>query len=204
MIYHLEGLTPPKGDMYDIGLWSTPAEYDRMRPIVKEFFNAIVNDEHGRYVLPKEHKKILGITRAQLMKLIQQKHAPIAHRFESGYGLTLQYEDSKIAEQVLMDLLSQNIVCLPIHDSFIVQSQERAKLEKAMAAAYKKRFGSAIDMKPTFQFDKYDNGVRKYEVQHNLPLGSNGKVDHSAMFKMFNDSIHAKYVQSHRLATGRP
>ena len=204
MIYHLEGLTPPKGDMYDIGLWSTPAEYDRMRPIVKEFFNAIVNDEHGRYVLPKEHKKILGITRVQLMKLIQQKHAPIAHRFESGYGLTLQYEDSKIAEQVLMDLLSQNIVCLPIHDSFIVQSQERAKLEKAMAAAYKKRFGSAIDMKPTFQFDKYDNGVRKYEVQHNLPLGSNGKVDHSAMFKMFNDSIHAKYVQSHRLATGRP
>jgi hypothetical protein len=103
-----------------------------------------------------------------------------------------------------MDLLSQDIVCLPIHDSFIVQSLEHPKLEKAMASAYKKRFGSAIDMKATFQFDEDANGVCKYPVQHNLPLGSNGKVDHSAMFAMFADSIHAKYVQSHRLATGRP
>ena len=204
MLYHLEGLEPPEGDMYDLGLWSTDAERDLKRPIVKEFFNAIVNDEYGRYVLPKEHKMALGISSSKLLDLIKKKHAPIAHRFESGYGLTLQYEDSQIAEQVLMDLLNQGIVCLPIHDSFIVQSIERTTLEKAMTKAYKMRFGSAVDIKATFQFDVDSKGNRKYEVQNPLPFGADEKVDHPAMFAMYADSIHAKYVQSHRLATGRP
>lgn len=204
MLYHLEGLEPPEGDMYDIGLWSTDAEKDVKRPIIKEFFNAIINDENGRYVLPKDHKKTLGISSSKLLKLIKEKHAPIAHRFESGYGLTLQYEDSQIAEQVLVDLFSQGIVCLPIHDSFIVQSLERAALERAMTKAYKRRFGSAIDMKATFQFDVNSDGKRKYEVQHPLPVTADERVDHPALFAMFADSIHAKYVQSHRLATGRP
>lgn len=204
MLYHLEGLKPPEGDMYDIGLWSTNAEKDVKRPIIKEFFNAIINDENGRYVLPKEHKKILGISSSKLLKLIKEKHASIAHRFESGYGLTLQYEDSQIAEQVLMDLFSQGIVCLPIHDSFIVQSTQRAKLERAMTKAYKQRFGSAVDMKATFQFDEDSDGKRKYAVQNPLPFTAEGRVDHPALFAMFADSIHGKYVQSHRLATGRP
>lgn len=204
MLYHLEGLEPPEGDMYDLGLWSTEAEREIKRPIIKEFFNAIVNDENGRYVLPKEHKQTLGISTGRLLSLIKKKHALIAHRFESGYGLTLQYEDSQIAQQVLMDLLNQGVVCLPIHDSFIVQSVERAKLEKAMARAYKDRFGSAVDMKATFQFDVDSGGKRKYDVQNLLPFDANGKVDHSAMFAMYADSIHAKYIQSHRLATGHP
>jgi hypothetical protein len=204
MLYHLEGLEPPQGDMYDLGLWSTDAERDLKRPIIKEFFNAIVNDEYGRYVLPKEHKKALGISSSKLLYLIKKKHAPIAHRFASGYGLTLQYEDSQIAEQVLMDLLKQDVVCLPIHDSFIVQSMDKPKLEKAMKRAYKDRFGSAIDMKATFQFDVDAKGKRKYEVQNPLPYDADEKVDRPAMFAMYADSIHAKYVQSHRLATGRP
>lgn len=204
MLYHLEGLEPPHGDMYDIGLWTTDAQKDIRRPIVKEFFNAIINDENGRYVLPKEHKKSLGITSSNLLKLIKKKHAPIAHRFESGYGLTLQYEDSQIAEQVLVDLQKQGIVCLPIHDSFIVQSINRSELERAMIKAYRNRFGSAIDMKATFQFDEDTIGKRKYDVQHPVPITANGRVDHPALFAMYADSIHGKYVQSHRLATGRP
>jgi len=81
---------------------------------------------------------------------------------------------------------------------------DQPKLEKAMKRVYKDRFGSAIDMKATFQFDVDAKGKRKYEVQNPLPYDADEKVDRPAMFAMYADSIHAKYVQSHRLATGRP
>ena len=66
MMYHLEGLKPPAGDMYDIGVWSSPEEMEVKRPIIKEFFNAIVNDEYGGYKMPKSSRKIIGLSNKQL------------------------------------------------------------------------------------------------------------------------------------------
>ena len=50
---------------------------------------------------------------------IQQYHEPIAHNFYKGIGLELQALDSQIVEKVLLDLIEQNTIALPVHDSFL-------------------------------------------------------------------------------------
>jgi len=196
MMYHLEKLDPPEGDMYDIGVWKSSKERDQKRPIVKEFFNAIVNDEYGEYKMSKDQKSILGLSNKQLRDKLSKKHHLIAHRFNSGYGLTLQYEDSKIAETVMLGLLEQGIACLPMHDSFIVQATERKNVEAAMNEAYKERFGVEIDLKSSFLFDGDDMGKRKHSVEFPLPFKEDGNVDQRALFKMHEDSIHNQYSYS--------
>jgi len=198
MMYHLSGQTPPEGDMYDIGIWKTPKESERKRPIVKEFFNAIVNDEYGVYRMSKEDKGCLGMSNSQLRKKIADKHSLIKDKFDSGYGLTLQYEDSKIAERVLLLLLKQDIACLPVHDSFIVQATERASVIAAMSQAYKERFGVEIDLKSTFLFDKDETEERKHSVEFPIPFDSLGNVDQQALFRMHEESIHNQYCNSWR------
>jgi hypothetical protein len=201
MMYHLDGLTPPDGDMYDIGIWKTEAEKERKRPIVKEFFNAIVNDEFGDYKMPNESKRVLGMSNKELRERITHKHPDITHRFNSGYGLTLQYEDSKIAERVMLLLLEQDIACLPMHDSFIVQATERSKVVKAMNQAYKERFSVAVDLKSTFLFDNDEAGKRKHSVEFPIPFDATGNVDHSTLFRMHEESIHNQYCNSWRASS---
>ena len=201
MMYHLDGLTPPDGDMYDIGIWKTEAEKERKRPIVKEFFNAIVNDEFGDYKMPNESKKILGMSNKELRERITHKHPSIAHRFNSGFGLTLQFEDSKIAERVMLLLLEQGIACLPMHDSFIVQATERSKVVEAMNQAYKERFGVAVGLKSTFLFDNDESGKRKHSVEFPIPFDASGDMDHLTLFRMHEESIHNQYCNSWRASS---
>jgi len=200
MMYHLAGLEPPEGDMYDIGIWKSSQEMASKRPIIKEFFNAIVNDEYGEYKMSKEQRRLLGLTDKQLRDKLNQKHHQIANRFNSGYGLTLQHEDSNLAEAVMLALFEQGIACLPMHDSFIVQFTEHNRLMKAMKKAYKDRFGVDIGTKSTFQFDKDASGKHKYSVEMPLPFDERGNVDQEALFKMQRESIHGKYYYSWRVS----
>ena len=70
-----------------------------------------------------------------------KKHDDIEKYFNTGIGKILQYEESRIAEKILIELTNKNIVCLPIHDSFIVTESNEQELVKAMIKAYKKVVG---------------------------------------------------------------
>ena len=203
MMYHLEGLKPPAGDMYDIGVWSCPEEMEVKRPIIKEFFNAIVNDEYGEYKMPKSSRKIIGLSNKQLRAKIAQKHPQIAHNFNSGYGLTLQYEDSMIAERVMLLLLKQDITCLPVHDSFIVQVFHEKELVHAMNQAYFERFSESIKRKSKFLYNRGPDGSRLYSIEFPLLFQVNGEVDKLALYKMHEESIHNRYVNSRRSTSSK-
>ena len=71
------------------------------------------------------------------------------HAGSIGIGKILQYEESRIAERVLIELTDKNIVCLPIHDSFIVAESNEKELVNAMTNAYKQvvGFNPLIDKK---------------------------------------------------------
>ena len=161
-----------------------------------------MNDEYGDYKMSKDQKSTLGLSNKQLRDRLNNKHHQICHRFNSGYGLTLQYEDSKIAERVILLLLEQDIACLPMHDSFIVQATERSKVVAAMTQAYRERFGVAIDLKSTFLFDNDDEGRRKHPVEFLTPFDVTGNVDHSALFQIQRESLHNQYCYSW-LASGQ-
>ncbi len=202
MIYHLEELTPPNGDMYDIGIWATEQQKKIKRPLIKKFFNAIINDESGNYRMSKEDLNIIGMTNKQLRDLIYQKHHQIKHRFNSGYGLKLQYEDSQIAERVMLILMEQKITCLPIHDSFIVPYMHKSELVEAMIRVYKEKFGKDVSTKSTFLFDLDENGTPIYQPEFPMPMmkmnlsNEIAHLDRNALYKMHEDSIHNSFCNS--------
>jgi hypothetical protein len=197
MLYHVEGLDPPAGDMYDIGLWKTEHEKSLKRPLVKEFFNASINDEYGRFKLTPSELSMLGATHADLVKRIMKKHAPIAHRLNSGYGLQLQFIDSQIAERVMLLLMEQHKICLPVHDSFIGLLTQRNAIIQAMETAYFERFGKPIQLDGKDLFMADNAGNPQYVRQFPVPFDSNGELDRARMHQEHSGSIHGQYVRSY-------
>lgn len=192
MLYHIEGKQPPTEDPYNIGLWKEGEFTKQKRDIVKKIVNAMINDEFGDYKPTKKQKHILGIKSASKFKRqITEFHHEISHRFNSGYGLKLQYLDSQLAVEIMTRMNKMNITVLPVHDSFIVGFQDVNPLMQTMAAAYKERFGFDINMKSKYLYDEKHTDHKRV---HPLPFKPNGKVDHQKMFKMMGESIHNQYV----------
>ena len=78
---------------------------------------------------------------SMLIERFRGVHQPIQDFLFSGIGLKLQNRDSKITEVILMRLLKQNIPCLPVHDSYIVETRYKDALEQAMVEEYEKIMG---------------------------------------------------------------
>jgi len=77
----------------------------------------------------------------QMIERFREAHQPIADFLFSGIGLKLQNRDSRITEAILMRLMKHNIPCLPVHDSYIVETRYRGALEQAMVEEYEKIMG---------------------------------------------------------------
>ena len=70
---------------------------------------------------------------AHLVAAIEEAHSAIKDCFYNpGFGMTLQNTDSWIAERVMKKLMEQGVVCLPVHDSFIVSKNHEEDLRCAM------------------------------------------------------------------------
>ena len=79
-----------------------------------------------------------------VMHLIKEVYYDFRHLFcnEDSFGLRLQNHDSELATDVITTLLDNGVVCLPVHDSFIVKMQDRKLLEDTMAECFRERFGT--------------------------------------------------------------
>ena len=133
IIYALAGhAMDPEVDPYDIGLEDWSGRSDNRRSSIKKIINALINDEDGVYVIPKKALKLLKVTEDEFKLLLAKKHPLIAKELNSGIGLKTQYIDSQIAEAVMLDLLKEDVVVLPVHDSFIVPAGYPSALEASM------------------------------------------------------------------------
>ena len=79
--------------------------------------------------------------------MIMLTHNKIDKYFYTGIGVRLQYRDSKIAERILKHFTRKKIVCLCIHDSFIVQEQYKDELIEVMKREYKREMGFDCELK---------------------------------------------------------
>ena len=137
LIYASQGVTvPPDVDLYDIGLPDWQGSIDPRRKVLKKFLNALLNDESGRFKLDSSEVLLIGMSHDKLQTLMRHKHAEIEHLFNTGVGLDAQFVDSEIAMNVMQRLMDDEILVLPIHDSFIVRNGNRAELQDAMHEAY--------------------------------------------------------------------
>ena len=121
-----------ENDPYDIGLEHWGGRGDKRRSHIKKIINALINDEDGVYVIPKKALKLLNVSEEQFKSLLTNKHPLIAEQLSNVVGQKAQYIDSQITEAVVLDLLKEDIVVLPVHDSFIVPSAYQSALEASI------------------------------------------------------------------------
>jgi len=193
LLYLEQGLKPPGGDLYDLNIRVKGLPYDledecykAIRGVIKKYLNALINDENGFYKLPKSDQEIIGIDTKKLRELVINKHPLIQDSLGIGKGLSFQYFDSQVAEKVMLTLLKKNIVCLPIHDSFICQIHHAEALYESMMKCYEEVFNDQPKIK---------QGIR-YKSDFHVIFLENGEVDRQAIMEQHTKSIHNTFFQS--------
>lgn len=68
-----------------------------------------------------------------VLTAVENHHQQIAVAFYSGAGLRLQWQDSELMMRIERRCLSQGIIALPVHDSFIAQrAHASARVQEIM------------------------------------------------------------------------
>ncbi|TGU71032.1 hypothetical protein E4633_11820 [Geomonas terrae] len=151
ILYIIEGLPVPEDDVYRVCDLPNSA-----RKPLKRIFNILLNSKNMNGAIKAAKDMILeegytdlfaNVSIKSVISAFQEKHAPIRKYILSGFGIKLQYIDSKIAEGIMLNLGRQGIVALGIHDSFIVQRKYKEELLYVMAEEVNKQFGKTIRCK---------------------------------------------------------
>ena len=113
------------------------------RDVVKQAFNAMFQSSTTLDRKPDgiELDKI-SMSWKELKEAILNAHKPIKDYFFRGLGNRLQFEDSIIAESIMLHFVKMDAPALPIHDSFIMHHgfSTYGELEEAMRKAFHERF----------------------------------------------------------------
>jgi hypothetical protein len=75
-----------------------------------------------------------------LLDKFKEIHKLIAKFFHCGIGTRLQWTDSILMNNILLELIRNNVIGLPIHDSVIVKKRFRDILKYIMREEYLKMF----------------------------------------------------------------
>lgn len=177
MLYALRNIEYPKGkDPYDLGLQDWLGKEDSRRKVIKKAFNAIINDEERTYKLEKKDEALLGLSNDELHEKLKSTHPKIYQEIKSDIGLRLQKLDSDIAEDVLLQLTSLSIPCLPVHDSFIVTASNELLLIDLLKKTFRKhlRVDIKVDVdvvKSRESFGVPNESIRTIDTQEDIYSG---------------------------------
>lgn len=150
MLYH-EMKINIKGDLYEM------VHPDKnLRAAIKKMLNIMINSK-GDYnaveafkndMLKEDNKAEIEMAMLDhrmdewdLIKLIRKAHKPIEQFFSSNVGIEKQYKDSIIAMRIMEHFLRKKILCLDVHDSFLVQEKYKDELYELMKTLYQEMFG---------------------------------------------------------------
>lgn len=134
----------------------------KLRPVLKKALLALLNADsetkmvragneflHQNYEIYKIMKE-KHLTIKDLIKLFKISHASIAHFFCTGQGVKLMNIDSEIARIIMLKFASENMACLCIHDSFIVEKQNEQMLKELMLETYQNVISEKFPHKKLF------------------------------------------------------
>ena len=138
LMYSLKGITPPKGDLYDITA-------DLPRHWMKSIFTKSIGAENKAAALQAiranmhSSKPDLARQAEKFFDMFWAYHADVADSlFNGGAWKGLQYYESEIALEVLSSLARQEICCVPLHDGFLVKKRHSNALKICMDSAYRR------------------------------------------------------------------
>jgi hypothetical protein len=142
LLYAIKKVSPPDGDLYKLDGYS-----DDTRKFLKGFFLRIINAKSrggakgsireaaflkGKVKIPTELGNLEDKYLDPLIDKFVEKHKPITEYFFNDCGTYLQWIDSLMAEAILVHFAEKGKPCLPMHDSFIVDSRISDELLEAM------------------------------------------------------------------------
>lgn len=107
----------------------------KLREAIKDKYDYILNND----II---HNETLSVP--EFMKDITDDQ-----EIELAIGCKLQNYDSELMKSVLNDLMEQNILAIPVHDSVIVPDEYKEIAEKVMKNNFKKMFNHKINVKST-------------------------------------------------------
>ena len=139
-----------KGLTLDFDPYIVPG-FDIPRDVGKVQFNRLINNSgrapvKGGLVFDKETQKSFKSKDQfhRYLYAVKDMHTAISDCFNSDVSLKLQYLDSSLALSVMKRCLDEDIVCLPVHDSFIVPKSYHDRLREIMLSEYEIFFNQQI------------------------------------------------------------
>lgn len=185
ILYALKGLSLPE-DPYTLDDYP---DSEDMRKFLKVFFLTMINSKtpeealggirgqhrkeirknmktgKGRIGLkPPEIESLSNNNLQPIMDKLREKHEPIDDDYIfSGFGNTLQWIDSQIAEYIIGNFADQGYTCLPVHDSFIVDVRLKDELKEVMEKVFTHNFKAGIPVKDNMTQFILNMTPEKYE-----------------------------------------
>jgi hypothetical protein len=164
MLYASEGLAAPE-DPYDL----TEFEREDQKLAVLTMLNASDKNTALKAMAYK------GILKARILSIaLSERHSQIQQHFFTGVGLNLMYQDSQVAEKVMLQMLDRGATVLPVHDSFIVRNSYSDELEEVMKNVFEEQYmqGASLKYKKTMleevQTEHETNGHIQVFVSNDL------------------------------------
>lgn len=143
------------GMQLDKDIYSLIPGNDLLRKASKILFNIGINAPNKNtafrafhYWLTKNNQQ--GVRReikrffkdiGNLWEAILNKYPLIEHYLAADYGISAQFIDSEIAQDILSHFTAMNIPILCIHDSFIVQKRHAEELDSVMKTIFYQHIG---------------------------------------------------------------
>lgn len=172
MMYAEKGVSIPK----DFDAYQVKGIDRAFRPLLKVILQTIVNAESRAQAVAsirestKDHPLPQGMNIDEVIQRFVDKHASIRDYFYSGEGVRFQYEDSRLAEKVLLKLIEQKSIALPVHDSFIIGHRWVPQLRQIMEQAFEELYDTKIKVKLDIEPDPSGRGLIK-DKQYQLGGG---------------------------------
>jgi len=190
LLYAREGKKVPLSrDMYDLGLKGSSEYLKTARKLIKVFINAILNDSKGNFRLNAAEYKKLKLTHKELTDLVNKHHQPIKHHFGTGVGLELMYLDSILAERLMEWFTYNNVILLPIHDSFIIRAGYVFSLQEQMKIEFERLVAADINVKSDVVKLR-----EHFQVANSKLEGQSGKlVSGLDTWELLNDNTYGIY-----------
>jgi len=181
-----------KGDPYTLDGFDKNSRGD-LKKVLNTMINAadpISAKRSLQYGMPKASLPSGYDSLDDVFKAFKTKHRVIADYFFTGYGKKLQFIDSVVAQDIMLELNNYGVVCLPVHDSFIVASAHEQLLIDVMHKVFKAHVGQIAQIKK----DKtiYNGMKRAPELSGDDTIKYLEQLKHDGET---GDGIYSKYHQ---------
>ncbi len=139
ILFAKQGLSIPP-DPY--ALVPRVAGNDVLRKHAKFTFLALLNANWKGTTEPRRFDtQAHGMTADAFRQSVRDAFPMLPSIFGTGIGTKLQWEDSQLAERIMLHFAGRNIPVLPVHDSFIVAEEHQAALVSVMKAVFHETYG---------------------------------------------------------------